>query len=108
MIEKYKNILMVIAVLIVVMIVWLWFTNYNQNKALNELKVELKSAKEPSKVEIQKSELEKLETEWKNKENSLNELRWKFEKFESEKLELEPKIQEKRRELLWIKPVDLN
>jgi len=68
-----------------------------------KIKKKLIEAKKPSRVEIQKAELMKLETSWKNKEDNIKNLRKTAEKLEKEKLELEPKIRAKRNEILGLK-----
>ena len=72
MIEKNKEILMVIAVIMLVMLAGLWITNHNQNKALNELKVELNSAKQPS-------EIEKIKLNFDKNKKEVNEYKIKLE-----------------------------
>lgn len=105
---KIKNIISILAnnkALIVVLLIVAVFTINNQIQANNQIeavKQELLKAQQPSEIEIQKAELDKLELDWQTKQAKIEELREQANTIEQEKFELEPKIRAKRNEILWI------
>ena len=106
--NKQKILIWVSIISITFLTYWLEMKDKNlqikQAKAeLIQKEVELIEAKKPSKIEIQKTELVNLETEWENKQNNIISLRKTADNLEKEKLELETKIRAKRNEILGLK-----
>lgn len=82
----------------------------NQNRIIQNAKAEMIELKKPSLVEIQKQELNELESNWRAAENQLNLRRDLFIKIQEEirlleldKPEIEENIRIKRNEILGIK-----
>lgn len=99
--NRTKILIWVFIILITFLAYWLEIKN--KNIVIEQVKAELIEAKKPSKIEIQKRQLEWLEKQWNFKQEKILELRKNADIMEQEKLELEPIIREKRKEILGIK-----
>lgn len=95
---KIKDNKLKIAVVILVSVLLLM--KINDMIIISEAKAELLQAKKPSIVEVQKSELVRMESVWGALENKIVTLRETVSELETKKYELEPKIRAKRNELL--------
>jgi len=94
-----KTKLLTISVLVLAILI-----TYNVKQSYTELEarknIEIQEALKPSKIEIQKEELINLESEWKKAEMSIKAFEEKLDELRNEKLEIEPKIRDKRNEIL--------
>ena len=105
MINKIKQNWILISVMLFFTIL-IFTIHFNYVSAIEEINakadIELQEAKKPSLVEIQKADLIKKETEWRDLESELNNHRQKIQEIEEYKQKVENEIREKRNEILWI------
>lgn len=92
-----------IVIFLIIFTIFHWaITLANQNRLINEAKIKINQLEKPSKIEIQKQELDILEKSWKEKESKLNNAKEIIRIIEQEKPDLENQIRTKRNEILWI------
>ncbi len=94
---KVKNIKTITVISLIALFILALFVGLNnaKNIELEKIKKELLEAKKPSKIELQKKELEDLEISWR-----------KAEEFCQKKPKIEEKIHNKRNEILGLKKLE--
>ena len=101
-ITNKQYVIIIVTLTIALLIYVATATIINHKAELTKKDIEIQEALKPSKIEVQKEELISLESDWKKKQMTIEAFEEKLQELRNEKLAIEPKIREKRNELLWI------